>query len=123
MADSPTSISKVPAIHASIPVSKVLVVRARELTPIERRLIPRIDKAGNFVITPRPERGIIAVEHYSPDNTLLHVVEGANAKDIYLTIIQRGWVTELCHAAYLGKELTHAELSLRSGSSYIQDGL
>lgn len=81
-----------------------------------------MDKAGYFVILPLVESGRLNVEHYGYDNTLLHVIEGATAKALYMTIIQSGWVTELSHAAYLGKELARAEMSLQQGLKYRQDG-
>lgn len=55
-------------------------------------------------------------------NSLLKVIQGKNARSIYSTIIQNGWVTELSHAAYLGKELARAELSIEQGVRYVQDG-
>lgn len=81
-----------------------------------------MDKAGYFVIIPQPEKGIIAAEHYSYDNRLLRVVEGRDARSIYWTIIENGWVTQLSHAAYLGRELAKAELSVKIGFKYVQDG-
>jgi hypothetical protein len=39
----------------------------------------------------------------------------------YLTRVNQGWVSELSHAAYLGKELEKAALSLQSGFRYVQD--
>ena len=81
-----------------------------------------LDKAGYFVILPLNHKGIISVEHYSPDNRLLRVIEGKNASDIYKMITQNLWVTEMSHAAYIGKELAKAELSLKHGFKYIQDG-
>lgn len=81
-----------------------------------------LDRAGYFVIVPLANRRIINVEYYGYDHTLLAVVEGATARDIYLSLIEQGWVTELSHAAYLGKELAKAELSLSHGLKYIQDG-
>ncbi len=81
-----------------------------------------MDKAGYFVIVPLTDKGAINVEHYSYDNSLLRVIEGTSARAIYHTIINNGWVTELSHAAYLGKELVKAELSLQHGFKYIQDG-
>lgn len=81
-----------------------------------------MDRAGYFVILPLAQRGIITVEHYGYDNTVLRTIEGADARAIYMTIIKEGWVTELSHAAYVGKELTRAELSLQYGFRYIQDG-
>jgi tetrahydromethanopterin S-methyltransferase subunit A len=80
-----------------------------------------MDKAGYFVIVPLTDRGVINVEHYSYDNSLLRVIEGTNAPAIYNMIINNGWVTELSHAAYLGKELVKAELSLQHGFKYVQD--
>jgi tetrahydromethanopterin S-methyltransferase subunit A len=68
------------------------------------------------------ERNLINVEHYAYDNTLLHIIEGPNARSLYLAIIDHGWITELSHAAYLGKELARAELSTQGGFKYVQDG-
>ncbi len=81
-----------------------------------------MDKAGYFVIVPLIDRGIINVEHYAYDNSLLRVIEGATAREIYFMIINNSWVTELSHAAYLGKELAKAELSLQNSFKYVQDG-
>ena len=53
--------------------------------------------------------------------TLLHVVEGTTARALYLTIVANQWVSELSHAAYLGKELAKAELALQYGFKYVQD--
>ncbi len=81
-----------------------------------------MDKAGYFVIVPLVDQGLINVEHYAYDNTLLRTIEGANARAVYRLIIEEGWVTELSHAAYLGRELTKAELSLQHRLQYVQDG-
>jgi tetrahydromethanopterin S-methyltransferase subunit A len=81
-----------------------------------------LDRAGYFVILPLPERGVINVEQYSYDNVLLRVLEGTSARALYLKIIKEGWVTELSHSAYVGKELTKAELSLQYHFKYMQDG-
>jgi len=81
----------------------------------------KMDKAGYFVIIPSGEKKIIVVEHYSYDNKLLHIIEGKDATSIYSTIIENGFITELSHSAYLGRELAKAELSLKYGFKYIQD--
>ena len=81
-----------------------------------------MDKAGYFVIVPLADKGVITVEHYAYDNILLRTIEGTNARALYLTMIDNGWIGELSHAAYLGKELAKAELSLRHGFKYVQDG-
>lgn len=101
---SPVSISTTPTIAAAEPSEAV-----------------KLDKEGYFVIVPLPDKGILNVEHYAYDNTLLRTIQGTNARSIYMMIIKEGWVTELSHAAYLGKELSRAELSLQPGFKYIQD--
>lgn len=100
----------------AVQISALSVIEAVEPTKIE------MDRAGYFVILPQPEKRIIVVEHYSYDNSLLRVIQGKNARNIYWTIIQNGWVTQLSHAAYLGKELARAELSVEQGVKYVQDG-
>lgn len=62
------------------------------------------------------------MEHYAHDNMLLRIIQGQTAHSLYSTLITHGWVTELSHAAYLGKELTRAELSFNHGFAYVQDG-
>ncbi len=99
-----------------VQVVTVPVVQAQEPDKAE------IDKAGYFVIIPQPEKKIITVEHYSYDNKLLRIIEGKDARSIYWTITKNGWVTQLSHAAYLGKELMKAELSIRLRFKYVQDG-
>ena len=82
----------------------------------------KLDKAGYFVILPSKKTSLILVEHYSYENKLLRKIEGTNGRDIYFTIINNKWVTELSHAAYLGKELARAELSIQKGFKFVQDG-
>lgn len=81
-----------------------------------------MDKEGYFVIIAQAEKKIILVEHYSYDNKLLRIIEGKDARSIYWTIIKNGWITQLSHAAYIGKELMKAELSIIYNFKYIQDG-
>lgn len=80
----------------------------------------KLDKAGYFVIN--IEEGALLVEHYNYQNMLLRVIEGPDARSICLTIVSNGWVVQLDHAAYLGRQLAKAELSLGSGSEFLQDG-
>ncbi len=101
----PISVSTAPTIIATEPSSTV-----------------KMDQAGYFVIIPLADKALISVEHYAYDNTLLRIIEGTNARTLYTTMITNGWITELRHAAYLGQELTKAELSLKYGFKYIQDG-
>ncbi len=95
-------------------------------TPIIAAVAPDapviMDKAGYFLVIPLADRGAIHVEHYAYDDQLLHTLESTNARALYLTVIDHGWVSELSHAAYLGKELAKAELSMQHGFKYVQDG-
>jgi tetrahydromethanopterin S-methyltransferase subunit A len=80
----------------------------------------KLDKAGYFVIN--PEEGRLLVEHYDYKERLIRTIEGPHARDLYLTMIEEGWVSRLDHAAYLGKELARAEASLNDGNEFVQDG-
>lgn len=102
---------------ATIQTSTVPVIQAEEPAKL------RMDKAGYFVILPQSDKETITVEHYSYDNTLLRVIEGKNARNLYWTVIENGWITQLNHAAYIGEELMKAELSIRLGFKYVQDRL
>ena len=48
-------------------------------------------------------------------------IAGSTAKDILDTIIERGLISRLDHAAYLGRELMKAEIALKFKRSYSQD--
>ncbi len=102
--------------------SPISISPAPKLIITEQDEAVTMDKAGYFVIIPLADKGIINVEHYAYDNSLLRVIEGETTRAIYKTIISNGWVTELSHAAYLGKELEKAELSIQYGFKYVQDG-
>ena len=80
----------------------------------------KLDKAGYFVI--HIEGDTLLIEHYSYKEELLRVIEGRDARSIYLTIVRNGWVSTLDHAAYLGKELARAEWSIKHGVDFVQDG-
>lgn len=97
-------------------IADVPVVQAKEPSKIQ------MDKAGYFVVLPQADRGIILVEHYGYDDKLLQTIEGKDARSLYWTIIENNWVTQHSHSAYLGKELAKAELSLKYGFKYVQDG-
>jgi len=64
---------------------------------------------------------MLSLEHYRNDGVLDVVIEGTSAAEVYLPALERGLVSRLDHAAYLGKELACAEHSLRSGEPYKQD--
>lgn len=117
--------SKVPAStckcnECSEPISTVPISSVSKIIASEPKKL-KMDKAGYFVVIPSLEKNSIVVEHYGYDNKLLHIIEGKDAPSIYSTIVENNWITELSHAAYLGRELSKAELSLKHGIKYIQD--
>ena len=81
----------------------------------------RLDRAGFFIVLPQPQSGLIVCEHYDNSGRLAHVIEGRQAALIAATVVERGWVTQLDHAAYLGRELAKAEAALSAGLAYEQD--
>jgi tetrahydromethanopterin S-methyltransferase subunit A len=94
------------------------VLRVIAAAPSPDRI--KLDKGGYFVIS--INEGAILVEHYDYKERLLHVIEGNDARTIYWTLINNGWITKLDHAAYLGKELARAELSIKRSFDFVQDG-
>jgi tetrahydromethanopterin S-methyltransferase subunit A len=64
---------------------------------------------------------LLRVEHRAADHRLKTVFEGRRAEELCHTIVRRGDVTLLAHAAYLGRELSKAETALALGLEYDQD--
>jgi len=113
-----TTTISLPAGIIAKPSAALPTVKARKYSKSSIKL----DKAGYFVILPQKDKANILVEHYSYDNKLIRKIEGKSSRDIYLTIVSNNWVTDLGHAAYLGKELSRAELSIKEGYRFVQDG-
>ncbi len=101
--DKTAEIKKVPQIEAKKPARLVL------------------DPSGFFIIYPKKEDGKIFLEHYKTDGTLSEVIYGADPVLIASTAVEQGFVSRLDHAAYLGRELEKAYLSLCYGFPYVQD--
>ncbi len=72
------------------------------------------DPIGNYRIGIEG-RNIVAVK----DNI---AIKGENSGDVLNTIIETNGISRLDHAAYLGKELFKAELAIKFGRSFEQDG-
>ena len=79
------------------------------------------DPAGFFVVYPDRRKKRLVVEHYTNAGVLNCVVEGSTPVAVYMEIVRRDLVSQLDHAAYLGRELANAERSLQTGEPYIQD--
>ena len=79
------------------------------------------DPAGFLVVYPDRRATQLVVEHYTKAGVLDCVVAGATPVAVYYEVVKRGLVTQLDHAAYLGRELATAERTLRTGEAYVQD--
>ncbi len=107
--------SRDPGAFDGAPADEAIpVVPARE----PARLV--LDPAGFLVVYPDPSRGLV-LEHYRSEGILDCVVEGSTASSVGATALERGLVSRLDHAVYLGRELARAEESLRTGAPYVQD--
>jgi len=79
------------------------------------------DPAGYFVLYPDRPRHLLSLEHYRNDGALDARIEGSQAAELYTVAIDRGLLSRLDHAAYLGRELARAERALATGEEYLQE--
>lgn len=95
----------------------------RKVVPVQGHLPERMtqDPTGYFVVYPDRSRHLLSLEHYRNDGLLDALIEGRSAGEVYTPVVERGLLSRLDHAAYLGRELARAEQSLASDSPYIQD--
>jgi tetrahydromethanopterin S-methyltransferase subunit A len=97
-----------------------------------QRIVPRVvgylpkrmtsDPAGYVVIYVDRTKKQLLLEHYNNDGVLNLIVEGNNAAEIYIPAVEKGLISRLDHAAYLGRELACAEQALKTNTPYVQDG-
>lgn len=95
----------------------------------ERNKKLEFDKSGFFIILLDRDNGKIVVEHYLnvekgkvlATGKLNKIIEGDNAEEICHTVINQGLISRLEHAAYLGRELQKAEISLKNKLHYEQE--
>lgn len=86
---------------------------------LPERTLP--DPAGYFVVYVDRARQTLSLEHYSNQGLLDAVIEGRTAAELYTPAIEKGLISQLDHAAYLGKELARAQAAMSSGQPYEQD--
>ena len=121
---NPVSIcGKIAALHAQAlpPFSGAVRNLAVEPVHAAEPQFYKSDPAGFFVVYPDARTKRLVVEHYTNAGVLNCVVEGFTSTAVYAEIVKRGLVSQLDHAAYLGRELATAERCLRTGEPYVQD--
>jgi len=94
---------------------------SEEVETAEAKGTLKLDPKGFFVITIDPKNNKIVVEHYDYRRRIKKKISGDSAEALYKTIVEKGLVSQLDHAAYLGYELGKAETALNKGLNYTQD--
>ncbi len=79
------------------------------------------DPRGYFTIKPFPSRNKVFVRYYDSEGNLKYTFAGVTTPQIVQEIIERGLISRLDHAAYLGKEVEKAIIALKNNLSYVQD--
>ena len=80
------------------------------------------DRGGHFLIKIGDNKEEIIVQHYLTDGRKSkYEFKGKDAVTLYKRIIRERLVSQLDHAAYLGRELTRAEECLRNNTEYIEE--
>lgn len=98
-------------IFSPPPIEKIIAEKPERI---------KLDKKGYFVIIPSFANKTITVEFYNYHNELLNVIEGGDVPSIYSTIVEKELISELTHAAYIGKELEKARWCMDYDIKYIQ---
>ena len=79
------------------------------------------DPKGYFTIKPFPSRKKVFVRYYDSNNHLKNTLSGTSTSQLIQEIIERGLISRLDHAAYLGKEIEKAIIALKNDLEYVQD--
>jgi dihydropteroate synthase-like protein len=105
--------------------SKELETAAKVIHVPDRLETTILDSVGMFKIyIDRDENVLIAVHYVSRDMTVPNrIFKGKTAESVYAKIVQTKLVSKMDHTAYLGSELAKAEIALRTGKGYVQDGI
>ena len=100
------------------------VIRAKKYDDIKDF---RIDSGCYVLIRAYKKAKEIGVAICDYRHSILKEFRGKRAQDLYTTIFDyskkhgKNWFERMDHAAYLGKELKKAELSLQMGFEYVQE--
>ncbi len=83
----------------------------------------QIDPKGYFKVSIDRKKQKIVLMHFKRGATRKPsvIIKGERASGIIRKAIELNLLSQLTHSAYLGRELTKAELALKLGRSYVQD--
>jgi len=100
-------------------IGKAKVIKGKKPNSIQVRM----DPCGVFKIAVDREHAVIVALHYrsTEEREPTCAISGAKVEAVLAEIFRRKLVSSLDHAAYLGEELSKAEVALRVGLNYLQD--
>lgn len=86
-------------------------------------LVHRLDATGYFTFHIDRTQSQIVARHYDSGSSDVPTIElkGTSAQQLIDAILSRELVSQLDHAAYIGRELAKAEIALITGRPYIQE--
>lgn len=120
------------ALMTDRPYPKDLGLDLLILKEKRRRREPPLEYASLVEALPMPDEitydplGCIRIGIEGDSIVAVHrgrAVRGKHWEDVFYTLLEMGCLSRLDHAAYLGKELSRAELAIRLKRSFEQDGL
>lgn len=79
------------------------------------------DPKGYFLIRANKEKELLELGYCKKDNIIEVLVQGKTPQEVYFTAIEKGLLSRMDHAAYLGKELEKTYLALKYDLEYVQD--
>ncbi len=108
-------------IHEEL-YDKKLEIGATVIAAPEKSENP-LDSEGMFKIAINRNESVLVAIHYTSIDMIkpVNIIKGKTAEIVYLEIVKAGLVSQLDHAAYLGSELSKAEIALQTGKEYVQD--
>ncbi|MEK6917236.1 MAG: DUF4346 domain-containing protein [Nanoarchaeota archaeon] len=80
-----------------------------------------MDPKGYFLVRFNKQKQLLELGHCIQDNVIEFMITGKTPQEVYFTACEKGLISRLDHAAYLGKELEKAYLAMKYGLEYVQD--
>jgi hypothetical protein len=78
------------------------------------------DKKGYFIIKVFYEKGFFGARFHTNEHVPKFDIVGTDAQEVVQTIVRKGLVGSMQHAAYLGLELQKAQIALEQKLNYVQ---
>ena len=80
-----------------------------------------MDPKGYFLIRVNRKKRLLELGYCRKDNVIEVMILGKTPQEVYFNACEKGLLSRLDHAAYLGKELEKAYLAMKYNLDYVQD--